>query len=75
MSAVVTYYILVVQDKRGTFWSGVVNEMGDTIQVYGLSTPEGAPLYIESEAYHVESWCKDNGLLYALRSRQEEVFV
>jgi hypothetical protein len=56
------YYIYAVKDSHGNTWIGVVDEPATEIQVYGMKDASGGPLYFESDAYHLDGWCKEHGL-------------
>ena len=58
----ISYVIYIVEDHRGNKDYGVVNEPSDTIQICGMRNKDDKSLYFESEAYHLETFCEENGL-------------
>lgn len=58
------YMVYGVMDSHGNMWAGVSPEPADDVQVCGMKDKEGKDLHFESEAYHLQDWCKKNGLKY-----------
>ena len=46
----------------GTKQVRLVRKSSDTIQICGLKNQDGEPSYFESDAYHLASYCVENGL-------------
>lgn len=58
----ITYLIYIVSDSHGTKAATVANEASDTVQICGMCDTDDKPLYFESDAYHLPSWCIEHGL-------------
>lgn len=56
--------IYLVKDNFGNKASASCEDSSDTIQISGLKKANGEPSYFESDAYHLESYCKSDGLEY-----------
>lgn len=54
--------IFLVQDMHGNKDYAVVGDTSDTVQINGMRDQDGMLLHFESEAYHLKSWCKENGI-------------
>ena len=61
---VIPFFILGVRDPHDNYDAVVCDEMADCVQICGMFDKDGEPLYFESAAYHLESWCRENGLQY-----------
>lgn len=55
---------ITLTDKLGNQWKCIVDDTSDIVQVYGLQC-EG---YFESEAHHLDTFARDNGLIYESQS-------
>jgi hypothetical protein len=64
--------IWAFRDWQGNEWVEVTGESSDVIQVTGLVNMEGNSVYFESEAYHVEQWCRENGIRFRHEKRTIE---
>jgi hypothetical protein len=69
----VKYEVYIVTDSRGESCAAVVNDESDCVQIYGLIDKSGAPLYFESEAWHLADECKRTGLRLS-RFKKVETF-
>jgi len=58
------YKLYVVTDDFGRKDAVVAGQECDGVQICGMKNPEGKDVYFESEAYHLQHWCGDNGLFY-----------
>ncbi len=56
--------IYLVKDSHGNTGSATCECSSDIIQICGMKDEDGNNLYFESDAYHLETWCTDNGLEY-----------
>jgi len=56
----VTIYLMI--DSFGNKASAICEESCDTVQASGLRNKAEDRVYFESEAYHLDSWCRDNGI-------------
>ena len=57
------YKIYAVTDIVGKQCAVVANDSGDIVQICGLLDTDLNSTYFESEAYHLDTWCTENGLL------------
>jgi hypothetical protein len=62
MEVTVQYKIYVVKDSFKNTWSIVTDEYGNDVQICGMVRDDGEKLYFESEAHHIEQWCRENKL-------------
>lgn len=69
----VTYKILAITDSYGNEWANVVNEMSDTVQVYGIHSADGSYFYFENEARFLPAVCEASGLACVVRDRTESL--
>jgi len=58
----ISYLIYVVTDSFYHKDATVANESADTIQICGMQNSLGDNIYFESDAYHLDKWCVENGL-------------
>tara|TARA_R110002012_G_scaffold200688_1_gene369714 strand:- start:1285 stop:1608 length:324 start_codon:yes stop_codon:yes gene_type:complete len=56
--------IYLVEDGFGQRTSASCEEGCDTIQICGLRNSGEEKQYFESDAYHLEEWCRVNGFKY-----------
>jgi hypothetical protein len=56
------YEIYVVTDSYNNKYAVVANEPADDVQISGMKNHLGERIYFESEAYHLNKWCEENGL-------------
>lgn len=62
MEVIVQYKIYVVKDSFQNTWSVVTDEDCNDVQICSMVRDDGENIYFESEAHHIEQWCKDNKL-------------
>lgn len=67
----VTTIIILVEDMHGNRYSAVCGDMSDIIQICGMKNPKGESIFFETEAYHIEHWCSDNGISRRIIKRIE----
>ncbi len=63
--------IYLVKDTHGNECSATCEEGSDIIQVCGIHDSDNKRQYFESDAYHLEYWCKEHGFEY---KKIEKVF-
>lgn len=68
----VTSKIYLVKDSHGNTYSAVCNESADTIQICGMRDVNNAPVYFESEGYHLDSFCWLHGIELKIVDRVED---
>jgi hypothetical protein len=49
--------------------------MSDCVQICGMKDADGKALYFEEEAYHLVSWCVENGLKHACEDGEYEISI
>jgi hypothetical protein len=54
--------IYLVKDSFNNKDACVVSDSCETVQVCGMKDKNGESLYFESDAYHLDNWCAENGL-------------
>ena len=69
----IEYWIYVVADSHGNKDAVVANEPADTVQICGMRSKLGNPVHFESDAYHLEEWCKDEEFSYEAIKMDAEV--
>ena len=57
-----TFTAYAVSDTRGRVVYDVAVDPSDNIFICGLIGTKG-PVTFEAEAYHLDSWCNENGLI------------
>jgi len=60
---VIPFYVLAVWGDDGSYDCTVVCELCDMIYI-SVQDIDGTKLFFESEAYHLNKWCAENGLKY-----------
>ena len=65
----ISYHLYVVKDSYGTIDFDVSTDSSNTIQICGMKDSDGKHIYFESGAYHLEQWCKENGLSYTDKNK------
>ena len=65
-----TVYLMI--DSQGNKTGAIVEDPSDTVQVCGMHDQNGESLDFESDAYHIHSWCKDNGIELKVIKREED---
>ena len=58
----ITFKIYLLIDSHGEKTAVVTEDSSETVQVCGMKNPSGELLYFEAEAYHIETFCADNGI-------------
>lgn len=58
----VTTKIYLLKDSHGNKYSATVEDSSNYAQICGLKNKDGAPVYFESEAYHLPTFCYDNNI-------------
>ena len=58
------YFLAVTNPVTGQCWMGCVNDMYDTVQVYGVSDTQS----FDCDAKHIKKWCEDYNLHYQCRT-------
>jgi hypothetical protein len=71
----IEYIIFIVKDSRGNADYAVTNEDANCIQICNMHDKKGKRIYFESNAYHLEKWCKDYDLGYLRLEREEDIDV
>lgn len=66
---VVRYGVHVVWDAFGNTNYTVVEDPSNITQLCGLRAANGDPVYFESDAYHIPSWCREHGLGHRFEER------
>ncbi len=54
--------IYLLKDTHGNKAFGVVEESCDSVQICGMHDVDSQPLYFESDAYHLDGWCKTHNI-------------
>ena len=62
-------------DSQGNKACATVEESCDTAQVCGLVGKDGKPVHFESDAYHIDTFCRDNDIKLSIISREEDFDV
>jgi len=75
MEVQVQYKIYVVKDSFKNTYSVVTDEDCNDVQICGMFRDDGEKLYFESEAYHLEQWCRENKLDLRVFHKQETFFI
>jgi len=58
----IDFHVFGVMDSHNNTWGGILEDLADSIQVYGIRNVDGELLHFESDGYHLYTWCKDNAL-------------
>ena len=69
----VQFKVYKIVDSHGKEWGTVVEEASTDVQVCGMKNTAGEEIYFESEAYHLFSWCEENGLTFTSREAEIEI--
>lgn len=64
-----TFTVFAIRDSQRNTWLGVVNELTDMVQVYGLN----GEFY--GEARHLLGWCEGNGYKCIVTKRMISVEI
>lgn len=75
MEVTVQYKIYVVKDSFKNIWSIVTDEDYNDVQICGMVRDDGEKLYFESEAYHIEQWCRENKLDLRVFHKSERFII
>jgi hypothetical protein len=75
MKVTVQYQIYVVKDSFKNTCAVVTDEPSNDVQVCGMKNKESESLYFESEAHHIEQWCRENKLDLRVFHRNETVEI
>lgn len=67
----VEFKIFAITDSHGNKWANAVNEVSDTVQVYGIYLADGAYFHFEDEARFLPNVCARNGLDCVVYDRAE----
>lgn len=73
MTAIFDFIMIAVRDAHGNIWTVVAGDWSNTVQICGMYDKDGKNIYFESDAYHVATWCAENGLQYWSDNRQISV--
>jgi len=60
----VSFVVYACRDSHGNYDAALCEDPSDTIQICLMKDKNGKGIYFESEAYHLENWCEENGLEY-----------
>lgn len=58
----IDYRVYLLKDSQGNTTYNVCEEGADFIQVCGMKNKNNERVYFESEAYHLDSFCKCNDI-------------
>ena len=64
--------IYLTKDSQGNTASATCEEDCDQIQICGMVSYADQPVYFESDAYHLSSWCDDNNIELKVIKREED---
>jgi hypothetical protein len=59
-------------DSHGNKTSATCEDASDTVQVCGMKDKEGKDAYFESDAYHLDSFARENDLQMKIITREED---
>lgn len=63
--------IYLVIDTKGNKTYACCEDSSNSIQISGMVSAEGKDLYFESNAYHLSTWCDENGIELRVIERKE----
>jgi len=72
MSKKVYSKIYLFTDSHGNKTSATCEDSCDTVQVCGMKNKEGKDTYFESDAYHLDSFARDNDIQMKIITREED---
>ncbi len=72
MTTKVSYRIYLMVDSHGNKTFAISEESCTTIQVCNMHNKAGEVQYFEAEAYHVDSFCRDNDIELKIINREED---
>jgi hypothetical protein len=67
------YAVYVVTDSFGNKTAVVSEEPCDCVHVCGMRGFNGQDIFFETEAYHLDKWCENNGLILEIRKKSEKL--
>jgi hypothetical protein len=67
------YVAASVSDGRGNNDCCIVQERSDAVRICGMRNDHDDYVYFESDFYHLEGWCKEQGLAYA--EKEGEILI
>jgi hypothetical protein len=68
----ITSRIYLTKDSQGNRAYAVAEDGSNTVQICGMSNKEGEKVYFESEAYHIDSFCRENSIELKVINRVED---
>lgn len=68
----VTTKIYLMKDSQGNETYAVAEDGSNTVQACGMKNKENKDVYFESEAYHLDSFCRDNDIELKVMVREED---
>jgi len=67
------YKIYVIEDTHGNKCGIATTDSSDIVMVYNIYDESKKILHFESDAYHLENWCKENRLIYKEIDKSESI--
>jgi len=72
---IVEYKIYIVKDRFKHLQYAVTDDECNDIQICNMKDKKGNDLYFESEAYHLDTWCRNNKLSLTIINKKESFEV